>query len=513
MKSWSYGLLISSVVASGLAIAQQSVELGPGGIPRAPGGLAGSLQPGPFEYRTGEGQGIRVVVVARLNSPYSLVFMPNGDLLVSQRAGKLQRLPKGGSSLVEVTGGPLSIVPNAPATHGYMSVVLHPQFERNGLLYLAYTKPLKGDDRTVAVVRARYVDNHLVDAADVWVGENTRGPSALAMTPDSKLWIALSALNPLTGKGAQDPMSFEGKVLRLNEDGTVPKDNPFVGRQGYRPEIYTMGHRTALGLTLNPTSSEVFMSEMGPNGGDEINLLKPGRNYGWPVVSLGRAYPGPWHAEANEPTHHGFELPLVYWMPSISVSGLSFYKGAAFPKWQGNLFVGGLRYGEVPGTGRVDRVVLNEKFEELRRESLLQDLHQRIRDVKVGPDGLIYVATDEEQGAVLRIEPALNRSSAARPLAAPDFRVDAKLAARGALEYNRCGTCHGLGVLAGNGAPDLRASAVPLTASSFEQVVRKGALAERGMPAFEDLDATALEALRHYIRAEANTALASVKTP
>jgi glucose/arabinose dehydrogenase len=145
---------------------------------------------------------------------------------------------------------------------------------------------------------------------------------------------------------------------------------------------------------------------MGPNGGDEINLLRPGRNYGWPIVSLGRAYPGPWHAKANRPTHEGFEPPLVYWTPSISVTGLTFYTGDALPKWKGDLFVGGLRYGEVPGTGRLDRVLLNPELEELRRESLLVDLHQRIRDVKAGPDGLLYVATDEADGAILRIEPA-----------------------------------------------------------------------------------------------------------
>jgi glucose/arabinose dehydrogenase len=157
---------------------------------------------------------------------------------------------------------------------------------------------------------------------------------------------------------------------------------------------------------VHPVTGEVFMSEMGPNGGDEVNLLKAGRNYGWPVVSLGRAYPGPWQAEANEPTHHGFELPVVYWTPSISVSGLTFYTGDALPAWKGNLLIGGVRYGEVPGTGRIDRVMFNDKLEEMRRESLLTDLHQRFRDVKGGPDGLLYAATDEEQGAILRIEPA-----------------------------------------------------------------------------------------------------------
>jgi glucose/arabinose dehydrogenase len=150
---------------------------------------------------------------------------------------------------------------------------------------------------------------------------------------------------------------------------------------------------------------EVWISEMGPNGGDEINVIKPGRNYGWPVVSLGRTYPGPWQAKVNEPTHAGFEPPIIYWMPSISVTGLTFYTGDRLPKWKGDLFVAGVRYGEIPGTGRLDRVLMNANMEELRRETLLADLHQRIRDVKQGPDGLLYLATDESNGAILRIEP------------------------------------------------------------------------------------------------------------
>jgi glucose/arabinose dehydrogenase len=186
----------------------------------------------------------------------------------------------------------------------------------------------------------------------------------------------------------------------------VPKDNPFAGKQSYRPEIYTLGHRSSMGLTVKPATNEVWLAEMGPNGGDEINIIKAGKNYGWPLVSLGRTYPGPWQAKQNEPTHAGFEPPIIYWMPSISVSSLTVYTGDKLPKWKGDLFVGGLRTGEVPGTGHLDRVLFNDKMEELRRESLLVDLHQRIRDVKQGPDGLLYVATDEVKGAILRIEPA-----------------------------------------------------------------------------------------------------------
>jgi glucose/arabinose dehydrogenase len=203
---------------------------------------------------------------------------------------------------------------------------------------------------------------------------------------------------------AQDPNSDYGKVLRLREDGTIPGDNPFVGRAGYKPEIYTMGHRDQLGLTIHPETGAVYSNENGPNGGDEINLILPGKNYGWPVVSYGRAYDGPRISEV--PWREGFEQPLVYWVPSIAISGMTFYTGDRFPSWKGNVFVGGMRYGEIAGTGRLERVVFNAKMEELRRESLLTELHQRIRDVRQGPDGLLYVLTEEEDGALLRIEPA-----------------------------------------------------------------------------------------------------------
>jgi glucose/arabinose dehydrogenase len=316
----------------------------------------------------------------------------------------MKRIPKGTTELKEVPGGPKALPPPLPAgVHGYMAIAVHPKFAQNGYVYLAYTKPPEGDSksRTIAIARARYADGRLHDTKDVFVGEGLGGPTTVAMTADAKLWIGTTE-----GGKAQDTMWLGGKVLRLNDDGTVPSDNPFVGREGYRPEIYTLGHRTALGLYVHPVTGALWEAEMGPNGGDEINLIKAGRNYGWPLVSLGRAYSGAWQAGSNEPTHAGYELPIAYWTPSISVTGLSFYLGDVFPKWKGNLFVGGVRYGEIPGTGRVDRIVLNDKMEEARRESLLTDLHQRIRDVKPGPDGLIYVATDEEQGAILRIEPA-----------------------------------------------------------------------------------------------------------
>jgi glucose/arabinose dehydrogenase len=327
-------------------------------------------------------------------------------LLIAQRTGEMKRIASGTRVVVPVPGGPKALFQgaNGPAIlHGYMHLALHPAFARNGLLYLSYTKdPAAGGVMASAVARAKYVDGRLTEVRDIWVGDGFFGPVAVAMTPDAKLWIAVSGLG---AEQAQDPKQLAGKVLRLNEDGSVPADNPFIGRQGWRPEIYTLGHRSTSGLAVHPVSGEVYLSEMGPNGGDEINLLKPGRNYGWPIVSFGRTYPGPWQ-NGKESTHAGYENPVLYWVPSISVSGLAFYQGDALAKWKGDLFVGGLRYAEVPGTGRLDRIMLNLKMEELRRESLLGDLRQRIRDVKAGADGLLYVATDQEDGAILRIEPA-----------------------------------------------------------------------------------------------------------
>ncbi len=199
-------------------------------------------------------------------------------------------------------------------------------------------------------------------------------------------------------------------MLRLNDDGSVPQDNPFVGKRGLPPRDLLDGpSQLRWASPCSPTAThEVWLAEMGPNGGDEINVIQAGRNYGWPMVSLGRTYPGPWQAKTNEPTHAGFEPPVVYWTPSIS-GGRACRSTPATSCRSGRATCSsaGLRYGEVPGTGQLDRVLLNEKLEELRRESLLMDLHQRIRDVKQGPDGLIYVATDESpDGAILRIEPA-----------------------------------------------------------------------------------------------------------
>jgi glucose/arabinose dehydrogenase len=402
-------LVAAMLCASGLAApvsAQQKVPFAYG-VPVAPTGLAHQpLGTGPFIYTTAEQQDIRVTVLLRdIEYPYAIAWLPSGEMLLTQRRGLLRIVRNGVLDPKPIEGGPASVFSGESgsigAVHGYMNVALDPHFTDNHLLYVSYTKPL-GEKRTAgAVARARLDGNRLSDVKDVFVSAEVHGALAMTVTSDGILWLATAA-----DAEAQNPNSLGGKVLRLNLDGSVPADNPFVGKAGTRPEIYTLGHRSVLGFTQHPATHEMWISEMGPNGGDEINVLKPGRNYGWPLVSLGRTYPGPWQAKVNEPTHAGFEPPIIYWMPSISVTGLTFYTGDRLPKWKGDLFVAGVRYGEIPGTGRLDRVLLNANMEELRRETLLADLHQRIRDVKQGPDGLLYVATDEPKGAILRIEPA-----------------------------------------------------------------------------------------------------------
>jgi glucose/arabinose dehydrogenase len=283
-----------------------------------------------------------------------------------------------------------------------MDVLLHPNFATNQLVYLGYTKPLDEKRQTTAIARGRWNGSALVDTKDIFVGAEGNGVARLAFGRDGMLYVTTAAGGQ--GAPAQDGNSQGGKVLRLKDDGTVPPDNPFVGKAGYKPEVYTLGHRSSLGLAVHPGTGEMWLNENGPNGGDEINVLKPGANYGWPLVSYGRTYPGPWQVE--RPGHPGYEPPIVLWIPSIAVSGMTFYTGDRLPKWKGDVFVGALRTGEIPGTGHVERILFNEKMEELRRESLLVELRQRVRDVKQGPDGLLYVVTDQNPGAILRIEPA-----------------------------------------------------------------------------------------------------------
>ncbi len=398
-------LAVVLAVSAGVAIGfgQQNVPFA-NGIPVAPTGLAGKpLGAGPFVYDTAEGQRIRVVVVTKgLSYPYSMTWLPDGSMLVSERMGKLRIIRNGKLDPNPVAGVPANYGAGESglpgAVHGLMDIALHPQFAQNRFVYLNYTKQLDPKRNTIAIARAVWDGKALTNAKDIFVATDRTGTSRMVFAKDGLLYVSTS------GFDAQDLNTHGGKVLRMRDDGSVPPDNPFVGKANHKPEIYTYGHRNSLGLAVHPVTGQVWQTENGPNGGDEINIVKAGANYGWPMVSYGRQYTGPW--QSDRAGHPGFEPPVVIWVPSIATSGLTFYTGDKLAKWKGDIFVGALRTGEIPGTGHVERILLNDKMEELRRESLLVDLRQRIRDIRQGPDGLLYVLTDEKEGALLRIEPA-----------------------------------------------------------------------------------------------------------
>jgi len=387
---WFAFLIVTAAAVAGFAQQQQP----PIGVPHV------DLGAGPFVLDTAEQHKIRVVVVTKgLSHPWSLAFLPDGGMLVTERGGRMRIIRDG-----VLDPQPLSGIPKVRAYRnaGLFDVALHPKFAENKLVYFTYTKPGENDQVATTLARGRLDRTGLTDVRELFSGEWTTvlGGSRIAFARDGTIFMTTGAA---FGVLAQDPNSDYGKVLRLRDDGTIPPDNPFIGKPGYKPEIYTLGHRDQLGLMIHPVTGAVYSNENGPNGGDEINLILPGRNYGWPAVSYGRTYEGPRVSEV--PWREGFEQPLVVWIPSIALSGMTVYTGDRFPNWKGNFFVGGMRQGEIPITGRLDRIVFNDKMEELRRESLLIDLKQRIRDVRQGPDGLLYLLTEEEDGAVLRIEP------------------------------------------------------------------------------------------------------------
>ena len=396
------------VLSVGLALAgwsrAQQRPPQPAPVKRVPIGVpVPPLGDGPFLLDTAEQHKIRVIVVTKgLSHPWSLVSLPDGNMMVSERPGRLRIIHSGVLDPAPVAGVPAVYT---RGLSGLMDVALHPKFAENKLIYFTYTKEMPGNMVATALGRAKLDGSALTDvrellASDAWDGTGGSG-SRIAFGRDGMLYMSLGASN---NNLAQEAGAINGKVLRLNDDGTPAAGNPFLGRPGYKPEIYTIGHRNALALILHPVTGDIWENENGPNGGDEINILKPGKNYGWPIVSYGRAYEGP--RISDNPWREGWELPIVFWVPSIAVSGMAVYTGDRFPAWKNNVFVGGMRTGEIPGTGHLERIVLNDKMEELRRESMLVELHQRIREVRQGPDGFLYLLTDEDPGALLRIEPA-----------------------------------------------------------------------------------------------------------
>jgi aldose sugar dehydrogenase len=414
-------LRFGCAAAAGVICAAAGMNIAWGQAP--PIGMAPVILSQPtYNFDTAEQHGLRVTVVAKgLPHPFSIALLPDGDALISERGGQLRLL----RNAVGAAGKPTTLepapVPGMPAIEvkyrnaGLQDIALHPQFAINRLVYFTFNKP--GDlipaagntparqQSRMVILRARFDGKALSNVQEVFVGdsEGTSG-SRITFGADGLLHAVIGAA---FGDIAQKLDVTTGKVLRLRDDGTVPADNPFVKRADAKPSVFTSGHRDPLGLTVHPVTGAVLAAEHGPNGGDEVNVIQSGRNYGWPRVTYGHGYDGAPLAES--PLAADVEPPLVFWVPSIGPSGLLVYTGDRFPAWKLNLFVGSVRRGQVPRTGGLERVVLNDKLQELRRETLLTELHQRIRDVRQGPDGLIYVLTDEDDGALLRLEPVALR--------------------------------------------------------------------------------------------------------
>ena len=380
-------------------------------------GLVGSAlaqPPGP------PGEQFKVVTfVEGLKNPWSMAWLPNGDMLVTERGGTL-RLIRGGKLLPDPIAGTPKV--RAMGQGGLQEVAVHPKYAQNHFIYLSYSKPdADGKKGTTALSRAKFENDKLSDVKEIfeakaWSDAPGHFGARIAFDKEGHLFMSvgdrMAGLFPPRPEGGMDPNleghpaqhlnNHQGKILRLNDDGTVPKDNPFVGQAGALPEIWSYGHRNPQGLAVNPETGALWETEHGPQGGDELNLIEKGKNYGWPVIGYGVNYT--LGTEIHKTRYkEGMEQPKAFFVPSIGASGLAFYEGDKFPNWKGNAFVGGIatNYRELVRFSLNGPVVTN-------REPMLQGQY-RLRDVRVGPDGYVYLATDNIYGqptAILRLEPA-----------------------------------------------------------------------------------------------------------
>ncbi|MEJ2603932.1 MAG: PQQ-dependent sugar dehydrogenase [Gammaproteobacteria bacterium] len=336
------------------------------------------------------------VVVDGLAHPWGLAFLPGGELLVTERAGSLRLIRDG-----RLVDRPVSGLPEIDqhGQGGLLDVAIDPDFEANRLVYLTYAG--RGEDGySTEVLRGRLEGDAMRDPEVIFravpkANSKRHFGSRLLFGTDGKLFVSLGDRGDRPS--AQEPSSHNGSLLRLNPDGSVPEDNPFVGRDDARPEIYTLGNRNMQGIALRP-NGQIWTHEHGPQGGDEVNVMRAGANYGWPVITFGRNYGiGTKIGEGSQKP--GMAQPVHYWVPSIAPSGMTFYTGDAFPEWRGDLFVGSLKFGQlVRLTLDGDRVTGEER--------MLDDAYGRIRQVAQGPDGMLWLLTDERNGQLLRITPA-----------------------------------------------------------------------------------------------------------
>jgi glucose/arabinose dehydrogenase len=325
---------------------------------------------------------------------WGMDFLPDGRMIYTERGGKLWVLDLQTKKRVEVTGVPKVY---AMGQGGLLDVRVHPDFKKNNTLFLSYSEPVGDDESTTAVMRAQLIGSELKDGKKIFAGHAANDNdihygSRIEFDGNGHIFVTMGDRDER--KKAQDLSFHQGKLLRMTEDGLAPQDNPFVGQKSAKPEIWSYGHRSPQGLTRHPVTGEIWEVEMGPRGGDEVNLIKKGANYGWPLATYGREYYGPRIGETTAP---GVEQPLVHWVPSISPSAAHFYTGGKYPNWKNNLFLvtmsgSHVRRLEVDGT----RITT--------QEALLGKLEYRWRSLRTGPDGYLYLGTDEGRVGRLVLE-------------------------------------------------------------------------------------------------------------
>ncbi len=382
-----------------------------------PNVLTGAAVKDPVVLKSEGGMSIRVVKLAEgLSHPNGLVFLPDGrTMLLTERAGRLRKVTDGVLDPTPVAGVPDM---DHTALGGLQDIVLHPDFARNHILYISYSKNrLPQLATTLAVARAKFEQGRLTDVKEILVTEAWNSPlgtygGRLIFGPDGMLYISVgdrdgTGTNPVSTARpqAQKLDSHIGKILRVRDDGSVPPDNPFVKTPGAKGEIYSLGHRNVYGMAWDPSTGQMWTSEFGPSGGDEINIEKPGHNYGWPDVSLGRNYTGrlmseqPWHRD-------GMDNPVFFWNPTFNPENMIFYTGDKFPRLKGRLIVAGA------GSKKIAQMVISGGDYVRQGDTMLRELNVRFRDIRQGPDGFIYVLTEgrlrgpkDTDGMLLRLEP------------------------------------------------------------------------------------------------------------
>ncbi len=341
-----------------------------------------------------------IPLTTELSHPWGLAFLPDGNMLVTQKHGALNLVSPDGKVSPPLTGLPKV---DARGQGGLLDVALHPRFTENRYVYVSFSEPGDNGTNSTAVARGRLsADGTALEETKVIFSQKPKVASTghfgsrLVFDPAGNLFIAMDErfLESVRGQ-AQQLDSDLGKVVRVKDDGSIPPDNPFVGKEGALPEIWSYGHRNVQGAAINPATGVLWTIEHGPMGGDELNIPQPGKNYGWPVISYGVNYDGS-PVGTGKSAQEGMEQPLHQWTPVIAPGGMTFYTGAMFPEWKGNLLIGGLRAQSLVRLEIRDTTVTHE-------ERMLHELGQRIRDVVQGPDGALYLLTDEDRGAILKV--------------------------------------------------------------------------------------------------------------